>query len=401
MFVLISKFKQRYFVFLFLFMAFLLSFTADASAATLSFSPSSSSVSAGNIISARVVVNTLGEAINNAEASIQFPSNLLEVVSVSKSSSIFSLWVEEPTFSNSSGTVRFNGGVANPGYSGSNGSLVSITFRAKKPGTASILFADAAVRKNDGLGTDILTGAGQASFNISKAVEKVAPVVEPAPTPVSEVAPTIVIVSVPVFTDYSKDIKEGEFLVVKGLADSSTDIFINSDGVLSATGEGVHDSVTIKSNDKGIFAYVSERAKSGTYLITAQARSKNSIFSEKTLPIKISVVSPSAPRNIVDTLSTIIPIISLIILLILILVVIWSWYYILHYREHMRKKMTDIRNITSKSFNILDEDVKDEIKIFKKIKALEALTSEERLFINQFKKDIEAAEKVILNEVKE
>jgi len=157
MFVLISKFKQRYFVFLFLFMASMLSFTAEALAATLSFSPSPASVSAGNIVSVKVVVNTSGEAINNAEATIQFPSDLLEVVSVSKSSSVFSLWVEEPIFSNLSGTVKFNGGVANPGFNGSNGSIVSITFKAKASGTASILFSDAVVRKNDGLGTDILT----------------------------------------------------------------------------------------------------------------------------------------------------------------------------------------------------------------------------------------------------
>jgi len=159
-------------------MASMLSFTAEASAATLSFSPSGASVSVGNIVSVKVVVDTSGEAINNAEAIIQFPSDLLEVVSVSKSSSVFSLWVEEPIFSNSSGTVKFNGGVANPGFNGSNGSLVSITFKAKALGNASILFTEAAVRKNDGLGTDILTSKNSGFVQIIRA-----PLIEPPVVP--------------------------------------------------------------------------------------------------------------------------------------------------------------------------------------------------------------------------
>ena len=97
---LTSKFQLRHFLPLFIFTAFFLSFTEQALAATLSFSPSTANVSVGNIVSVKVVVNTLGEAINNAEVNIQFPSDLLEVVSVSKSSSVFSLWVEEPIFSN-------------------------------------------------------------------------------------------------------------------------------------------------------------------------------------------------------------------------------------------------------------------------------------------------------------
>ncbi|MES3031707.1 MAG: cohesin domain-containing protein [Patescibacteria group bacterium] len=183
MFGLTSKFKFRNFFLPFLFLAFLLSFTEKADAATLSFSPSSASVSVGNIVSVKVVVNTLGEAINNAEAIIQFPSDLLEVISVSKSSSVFSLWVEEPIFSNLSGTIKFNGGVANPGFNGSNGSIVSITFKAKSSGTASILFTDAAVRKNDGSGTDILTSKNSGVVRIGVAEVVDVPVVSGAILP--------------------------------------------------------------------------------------------------------------------------------------------------------------------------------------------------------------------------
>ncbi len=128
-----------------------------AHAATLFAKPVTSTVTVGNIVTVNVGVATGGKAINNSETTVQFPADMLEVVSVSKNSSIFTLWVEEPRYSNAEGTIFFNGGVPNPGYTGENGQIVSVTFKAKKAGAASISFGDAAVRENNGLGTDILT----------------------------------------------------------------------------------------------------------------------------------------------------------------------------------------------------------------------------------------------------
>ena len=138
---LYSKLASIFFVAIFCLTIFSLAGVRSASAASLYLSPSSSNVSAGNIISTKVSVDTSGKSINNAEGTIQFPSDLLDVVSISKGSSIFSLWVEEPKFSNGEGKITFNGGLPNPGYVGSGGNIISITFRAKKAGTATIVFA--------------------------------------------------------------------------------------------------------------------------------------------------------------------------------------------------------------------------------------------------------------------
>ena len=157
---MINKFfKKITYIKIILIIVFLLSFILPfrTNAASLLLIPSSSSVSVGNIVSVKAYVNTEGISINNAEAVIQFPNDLLEVISITKSSSIFSLWVEEPSFSNSSGKINFNGGAPTPGYSGQSGYIATITFRAKKQGTASVLFTDGAVRANDGLGTNVLT----------------------------------------------------------------------------------------------------------------------------------------------------------------------------------------------------------------------------------------------------
>ncbi len=122
-------------------------FPQKSNAATLSLAPSTSTVTVGNIVSIGVKVNTQGKYINNGEVVIQFPTDLLEVISISKSSSIFSLWVEEPSFSNATGRISFNGGVANPGFNGSSGTIASITFKAKKAGSASLIYGTLLLEK--------------------------------------------------------------------------------------------------------------------------------------------------------------------------------------------------------------------------------------------------------------
>ncbi len=171
MFKIFNKFILVYFPSVLLLIVFSLFFGKVAHAATLSLMPTSSSISVGNIVSIKVVVNTSGKYINNGEASIQFPTDLLEVVSISKNSSIFSLWVEEPSFSNYNGKISFNGGVPTPGFIGSNGTIASVTFKAKKAGTASVIFGDAAIRENDGFGTDILTSKNSGIIQIGAVKE--------------------------------------------------------------------------------------------------------------------------------------------------------------------------------------------------------------------------------------
>lgn len=139
-----------------------------STAATLTVS-APTSMQVGDTITARIYVDSKGVAINNAEAVLLFPTDTLSIVSVSRASSVFSLWVEEPSFSNAAGTMSFNGGQPNPGFTGSSGLLTSVTLRAKKSGSANLSLSNAAVRANDGLGTNVLTGATGASIQISAA----------------------------------------------------------------------------------------------------------------------------------------------------------------------------------------------------------------------------------------
>ncbi|OGZ31540.1 MAG: hypothetical protein A3H02_02420 [Candidatus Niyogibacteria bacterium RIFCSPLOWO2_12_FULL_41_13] len=154
---------------------------ATAEAATLYFSPSSGTHAIGAPFTVSVYISSADQAINAASGVISFPTDKLLVESISKSSSVFSLWVQEPSFSNSAGTVNFEGIVLNPGYIGSVGKVLTLNLRAKSAGLASLNFSSGSVLANDGKGTNILTSLGSASFNFESREIPVAVTAEGVP----------------------------------------------------------------------------------------------------------------------------------------------------------------------------------------------------------------------------
>ncbi len=139
-------------------------------AASLSISPSSPTPQVGDTFVEVVSVSSTDQSINAISGEVSFPADLVEVLSVSKENSVLTLWVEDPTFSNSGGTVRFSGVVPNPGYKGSSKRVVSVTFRAKKSGDAILKFISSSALANDGNATDVLTEATSATIHITTSV---------------------------------------------------------------------------------------------------------------------------------------------------------------------------------------------------------------------------------------
>jgi len=167
--------------------ALLLLCTASAAeAALLRVSPDTGVYQVGSTFTARVQIATQGQSVNAAEGTIRFNPNELSVVSVTRSGSIFNLWVTEPTFSNSAGTISFSGGVPT-GYSGSVGNVLSITFRVTNAGSPRVSFTDGSVLANDGRGTNVLTSMNGGSYTALAAsaapVPEVVEYVAPANTP--------------------------------------------------------------------------------------------------------------------------------------------------------------------------------------------------------------------------
>ncbi len=140
------------FVFLF---SFCLVMPVEAGSATLYLLPSTGNYTVGSNFSVVVKVSSGGVPINAAEGSLTFNPDEISVVSLSKNGSIFTLWTTQPTFSNAAGTIEFGGGTP-ASFTGAAGTIITITFRARRSATANVNFISGAVLAADGKGTNIL-----------------------------------------------------------------------------------------------------------------------------------------------------------------------------------------------------------------------------------------------------
>ena len=96
---------------------------------------------------------------------MHFPKETLEVVSLDKTDSAFSFWLEEPNFSNNEGTLSFIGGTPY-GVSGGSIQVLKIVFLTKGSGSGIITISDTAITASDGSGTNILSKTVDASFAV-------------------------------------------------------------------------------------------------------------------------------------------------------------------------------------------------------------------------------------------
>ena len=167
-----------------------LSSTPSAYAATLYFSPTTGSHTVGSTFTVGIYVSSPGQSMNAASGEISSPSNSLQVVSLSEVGSIMNLWVQNPSFSNSVGTVDFQGIVLSPGFTGSNEKVLDVTFKVKAAGTAPLTFQSGSVLANDGNGTDILTGFGSAKFALGTSIYAAPPIVNTPSFSITEVTST-------------------------------------------------------------------------------------------------------------------------------------------------------------------------------------------------------------------
>jgi hypothetical protein len=165
-----------------------------ASAANLTISPSSVTTKVGKTFSVDVMVSDNIDAINAASVLLSFPTDALEVTSISKSGSFITLWAEEPNFSNKNGTVSLEGVALNPGFDKASGKVISISFKAKQAGNVSLTLKSGQVLANDGNATDVLKTLGTAFVYINDT--------DAAPEVVKET--TIPVVTSPTHPDSTK-----------------------------------------------------------------------------------------------------------------------------------------------------------------------------------------------------
>lgn len=164
-------------------------FTASAAhAAVLYWVPAVGEWKTGDTLTADLKIDSEGVGINATQATIRFPQGLLETTSINKNDSAFSFWLEEPSFSNTAGTISFVGGTPY-GVSGASIKVLTATFTIKGPGTASLTASDAAITASDGAGTNVLSKTIDATYTLTATREATSPLPSKTTTEPTVVTP--------------------------------------------------------------------------------------------------------------------------------------------------------------------------------------------------------------------
>lgn len=345
---------------------FTFSFPALAHGATLFMVPQNEQAKAGQTFSVMVDLDSQGSSINTASADINYDNNLLSIQSVGYSSSIFSIWAEEPKYSNVNGILHFSGGLPSPGWNGSSGSILSITFKAKVPGQAKVNFENGSVLANDGVGTDVLTSSNGLSVGIGQAAaipkaENVSTSTEATTT--SQAQPAILVSFIPILTDIPDQLTEGSVLSFNGTG-------IREGQVLVYIQKGRNDPEVMQINtDKngGFVVTYKSPVLSGYYKIWATEILPGGVISGSSEISYIEVVS-SGSFNFDGIEITYKTAIVALLAMSLILLVLWVSTLIAHiaFRHKKIKEVAEAKATLHKGFDTLKTGINSYIKYLTK-----------------------------------
>ena len=143
-------------------------FNLRAEGASLNLSPNSGTFYVGSTFDVSVFVNTGGNNINAVQVDLKFDPKKIQVASPTAGRSFISVWISQPTFSNTEGKMSFKGGIPSPGMNTSSGLVSTVTFRAIAPGETNITFLPTSrVLLDDGKGTNVLTSTGRGVYTLT------------------------------------------------------------------------------------------------------------------------------------------------------------------------------------------------------------------------------------------
>lgn len=293
-----------------------------AGQASLFLSKSQSTVGEGDNITVDVKVKSPDQAINAVSGSITFPSDLLQIVSISRDNSILNIWTHDPNISRNK--ISFEGVILNPGYQGQGGNIFHIIFQAKKVGTATVSFNEGSLLANDGLGTNIVAGLSPTTFSIigSGALDLV--------RPIASTDNNGRLLALPVITEYSESVfsKDSVYLRGKGEPNALTKLSFEEVSKKSF-GEQFMDfiqskkkrltDVLVKNNDRGLFEYITpNNLVAGVYNATPFLVDDSTNTSKPGLGVRLFVSDSKIIKALIvfiNILILLIPIVGLIMLI--------------------------------------------------------------------------------------
>lgn len=352
---------------------FFFCFASSVSAANLSLSPASGLYSVGDTFSVQVVVSSQDKSINAVSGILNFSADKLQVVSLSKNSSIINFWVVDPAFVNSSGKVSFEGVVLNPGFQSSRGVVLTLHLKAKSIGAASLSYSSASVLANDGQGTDVTAGLAGATFSIKAAqIEPKISAPEQAATSTVPESPS------------SLALQPAEILLGTKLgapAVIGTSVYGKSQVILTfVASNGTKIFITGMADENGEFSIpVPNTLKRGLYTVTAVLVKDDGSHSNPSNEIVIKIGSIVSDIGWEIWLTLVLLVVSIAFLL---LRVFFHVQKIKKVRVSNERHVREAENVLYESLNLLRKDIT------------------EHQSVSELEKDIDSAGKAIDKEIK-
>lgn len=194
------KIKYTFFILMFGFI-----FSLPVEAATLELGLEKDITSPKDDVVVSVTINSEGQDVNTAQATISFPANLLEVIKIDRANSVFSFWLEEPSYDNSKGSITFVGG-STSGFSGASLKVMQVSFRVKGSGTGRLGVTNASINASDGTGSNVYTTAKGLDIDIPTTSEFEAVKLEKAKgeATIASTLPAQMIPNIPFYPDPTK-----------------------------------------------------------------------------------------------------------------------------------------------------------------------------------------------------
>ena len=187
----------------------------------------------------------------------------------------------------------------------------------------------------------------------------------------------------PSITEYSKELQSGEPLIIRGstYSNSQVNLWLQRE-------KDEPKSFIVQSNQDGKFTFTAdEKLNDGVYKIWAEvidARGAKSLPGEK---MTIAVVKPAIIRIGTWATSLLVIIVPLIALILTLLFVVWyGWHKFTLFRKRLQKEIHEAESALHKSFDLLKENIREQVKMLEKTKTKRQLTEEEEKIVKQLKK---------------
>jgi hypothetical protein len=158
----------------------------EVSAASLNLAANKVNISIGDTVRVDIHVNSEGSGVNAFQATLNFPKDILQTQSIDKTDSIVNFWLQDPTFSNDTGQIKFIGG-STSGLFGQSLQIATVVFKATGSGQANLVFSDGAVTASDGSGTNVLSVMNGLQMSVIPKTGVVVPGAATAAVPMSQI----------------------------------------------------------------------------------------------------------------------------------------------------------------------------------------------------------------------